>query len=425
MANTIFFSWQADTQTLSSRNLIERALERAISRIEKDASVEQAVRELEVDRDTKDVAGSPPIVDTIFKKIDQAAVFVADLTFIGKRLDGRPTPNPNVLIEYGWALKSLGYSRIVPVMNTAFGEPTADSMPFNLGHLRRPITYHCADAAGENDRRQTREQLADHLQAAIRLVLESEDYQKSLPVAPHYEPVHPVNGEARFTPKGEPIGVVPGGVNRSPQKVYVSSAPACWFRMMPTIDPRREWTNPDIHNAMTSRVVVGPLNRDWPGYTVVRSEDGLGLFHGSEDEKRKITLAAALVFGFGRGEIWTIDTYWLKACRNDKGQPTMPDVEPSFRRALTDYGRFLSGLGIDPPYRWIAGMENLKDRLLYVPQQRGYGRISNSANGVCMRDVIIASGNYSPGDPEGATLKPFFSKLYEACGISRQDWQDA
>src|SRR5207302_8308720 len=113
---------------------IERALERAASRTGDDTSVEEAIRDLSIDRDTKDVPGSPPIVDTIFQKIDKAAVFVPDLTFVGHRLDGRPTPNPNVLIEYGWALKSLGHARIVPVMNTAFGQPSADTMPFNLHH---------------------------------------------------------------------------------------------------------------------------------------------------------------------------------------------------------------------------------------------------------------------------------------------------
>jgi hypothetical protein len=132
MPNIIFFSWQADTQTNVGRNFIERALERAADRIGGDANVEEAVRDLSVDRDTKDVPGSPPIVDTILWKIDNAAVFVPDLTFIGDRLDGRRTPNPNVLIEYGWALKSLGHGRIVPVMNSAFGKPTSEAMPFNL-----------------------------------------------------------------------------------------------------------------------------------------------------------------------------------------------------------------------------------------------------------------------------------------------------
>src|SRR4051794_26567008 len=119
MALTIFFSWQADRSTKEGRNLVERALEAAVGRIGQDAAIEEAIRELAVDRDTKGVPGSPPIVETIFKKIDGAAVFVPDLTFVGLRNDGRPSPNPNVLIEYGWALKALGHARILPVMNIA------------------------------------------------------------------------------------------------------------------------------------------------------------------------------------------------------------------------------------------------------------------------------------------------------------------
>jgi len=68
MPNTIFFSWQADTKTRSGRNFIERALTHAASRISEDTEVEDAVREeLTVDRDTMGVAGSRPIVDTIFR----------------------------------------------------------------------------------------------------------------------------------------------------------------------------------------------------------------------------------------------------------------------------------------------------------------------------------------------------------------------
>lgn len=155
MPSTIFFSWQIDTPGREGRNFIERALERAVSRISKDESVEEAERELAVDRDTKGVAGSPPIVDTIFRKIDQAAVFVPDLTFIGNRPDGRPTPNPNVLIECGWALKSITHGRIVPVMNTAFGQPSAENMPFDMHHLRNPITYHCPEDFNERQHEMT------------------------------------------------------------------------------------------------------------------------------------------------------------------------------------------------------------------------------------------------------------------------------
>jgi hypothetical protein len=70
--------------------------------------VEEAVREgLTLDKDTRGVPGSPPLFDTILKKIEGATVFVPDLTFVGTRSNGEPTPNPNVLIEYGCALRHL------------------------------------------------------------------------------------------------------------------------------------------------------------------------------------------------------------------------------------------------------------------------------------------------------------------------------
>lgn len=120
MTTSIFFSWQSDTPTKIGRNFLRKALEEACEEIVAESSISEALRdELVVDSDTKVEAGQPPIADTIFKKIDAAAVFVADVTFTAKRVDGRPTPNPNVLIEYGWALKSLGHSRVISIMNDA------------------------------------------------------------------------------------------------------------------------------------------------------------------------------------------------------------------------------------------------------------------------------------------------------------------
>jgi hypothetical protein len=55
--NTVFFSWQADTPTREGQNLFERALKRAATRISGDTTVEEPVRDLAIDRDTKGVAG--------------------------------------------------------------------------------------------------------------------------------------------------------------------------------------------------------------------------------------------------------------------------------------------------------------------------------------------------------------------------------
>jgi hypothetical protein len=181
---TVFFSWQSDRDSRTGQNLIERALESAIAKIRKDVTLLEADREGGgplVDRDTRNVAGSPPVVDTIFKKIDAVAVFVPDLTFVGARPDKRPTPNPNVLIEYGWALKTLGHGRIIAVMNTAYGEPKGDNMPFDLRHQQYPITYFCPKGASDSSRAAAMETLAKAFEDALRAVFDSREFRNSPP----------------------------------------------------------------------------------------------------------------------------------------------------------------------------------------------------------------------------------------------------
>lgn len=175
--NTIFFSWQADRPNGVCRNFIERCLQSAIDRLNVDIDIKEAIRdELLVDRDTKDVPGTPAIFDTILKKIETAGVFVCDLTFVGKRDDGRPTSNPNVLIEYGYALSALGTERIIAIVNDAYGEPTNVSLPFNLAHRRFPISYTLSEHASEEDRKTVRIGLVRALEGALRTIFDSTAY---------------------------------------------------------------------------------------------------------------------------------------------------------------------------------------------------------------------------------------------------------
>jgi hypothetical protein len=131
---------------------------------------------LHVDRDTKNVPGTPAIFETIMAKIAAASVFVADLSFVGERSDGRPTPNPNVLIEYGYALAGPGSERIVAVLNDIYGKPTNVNLPFNLAHMRFPITYTLAENASEEERKAARIALTKSLEGALRTIFESADY---------------------------------------------------------------------------------------------------------------------------------------------------------------------------------------------------------------------------------------------------------
>ncbi len=170
MKITIFYSWQSDTRAAANRTLIERSLEDAAKDIREDGSI---ALEPVVDRDTLAVPGAPDIDKTILEKIDASEVFVADVTIVNTDSGAEPTPNPNVLIELGYALKALGTQRVVLVQNTAFGSP--ERLPFDL-RQKRVLCYESPEQAEE--RATIRRQLQAHLRKAISTVL-AELQQKS------------------------------------------------------------------------------------------------------------------------------------------------------------------------------------------------------------------------------------------------------
>jgi len=212
-------------------------------RVGDDALTQPGAGGYAVDMDTKGVSGSPPIVDTIFKKIDAAAIFVADLTFVGNRLSGNPTPNPNVLIEYGWALKRLGYARIISVMNTEFGDPRAKKLPFDLEHLRHPLQYHCSIDDDDEARNKARRALSKNLEGAIKAVVGSEEFKKDLPrpaPLPHFQPQEPQDGRGRFRAAGRPLGANDRlRMAEVDPEVYLIEGGVSWLRVMPEFKTRQ------------------------------------------------------------------------------------------------------------------------------------------------------------------------------------------
>ena len=186
MTHHIFFSWQSDTPNAVGRSMIEACLERAIGLLQADAEVDLADRELAMDKDTLHVPGSPAIAETIYAKIDRSAVFLSDLTYVAVRSSGGGIPNPNVLIEHGWALKSLTSRRVVSVMNIALGDPEHHELPFDLRHVRRPILYACPADANPEDRKIARDGLTKHLVTALKAIFKDAVVREGLqPPAPH------------------------------------------------------------------------------------------------------------------------------------------------------------------------------------------------------------------------------------------------
>lgn len=133
----IFFSWQADLPS----NQTKRFLEDSIN-IAKDSLSETI--EIIPDEATRERFGAPDVMDSIFDKIDECDLFIADVSIVGNYIPPKFAekenakfkffPNPNVLLELGYAAASKTWNRCICFANTEYGD--ISDLPFDLNHRR-------------------------------------------------------------------------------------------------------------------------------------------------------------------------------------------------------------------------------------------------------------------------------------------------
>lgn len=123
----VFFSWQSDLPEISAR--IKDAINGAINAFP-DCSLEESA---------SNSTGSPNIVSKLFENIEEADLFIADLSLAyrctKKAENGEQekySPNPNVLIELGYAAKVLGWERIICIVP----KDNIINLPFDINQHR-------------------------------------------------------------------------------------------------------------------------------------------------------------------------------------------------------------------------------------------------------------------------------------------------
>lgn len=151
MKCTIFYSWQSDLPNKDNRSFIESCIEKAIK---KDKLGLEAGLTIAVDRDTKKTVGTPDIAGTIFDKIAKTDIFICDISIINGNDKGRKCPNPNVLLELGYAVRTLGWDRIICFYNLKYGD--IKSVPFDLSHRR----IFCYNSDNENEKEEVSKALS-------------------------------------------------------------------------------------------------------------------------------------------------------------------------------------------------------------------------------------------------------------------------
>ena len=314
---TIFYSWQSDTPSEVNRGFIENALRAALDRLKADAALEPALRKssLELDKDTEGVAGSPPITQTILDKIEACGVFVADLTFVGesvksgrrKNRSKRLLPNPNVLLEYGFALRSRGHERMIAVMNTAYGEPGNENLPFDVRHVRWPITYKLSSF--EMERTATvLEDLTVKLVEALRLTLQTGIAVSEERFLPHPKTTDP----SSFFTSAEEL-VSEGIFGHSLRITTVPDSGRAYLRLYPSRVAPIFGSELEARD-LARRGDLRPMGREYAGWSHSRNAFG-GIAYTSPSEGRlypdavgddEVTVAAR--YGLGASERYFFST---------------------------------------------------------------------------------------------------------------------
>lgn len=124
---TIFYSWQNDTD--GDRQYVRNVLQNSVDALMKELEVD-----IQIDSDSRDEDGERSIDVAILNKIANCDFFVCDVTPVGKLHPSaeiyKELPNPNVMLELGFAIGNIGWERCILVWNTKIG--AQQNAPFDI-----------------------------------------------------------------------------------------------------------------------------------------------------------------------------------------------------------------------------------------------------------------------------------------------------
>ena len=219
-------------------------------------------------------------------------------------------------------------------------------------------------------------------------------------------------GSARFRPRGEPLGVSVDIVSQmvgSPvtSPVLLDEGPAMWLRLMPATDPGRTWLVLELKEP-AMKLATLPLIPSGGDVGFLRSNDGCGYYRTTGGGQDAYKTSYGVAYVFTTGEVWIINAFIGRSGfffeLNESG----------YNKSIEGSASLLESLGINGPYRWVVGIEGIKDNQLRIPNR--YDRVW----GPCMTDMVKREGLYRKGDDLAKLLDPFFDEVYDQCGLERR-----
>ena len=416
MPSNVFYSWQSDLANTLNRSLIRKALDDAISKINHDFDIDEPIR---IDQDTQGVSGSPPITETIFKKIDECAVFIPDVSFVSGADETRQSPNPNVMIEYGYAVKSRGDARIIPVFNTAFGD--WKELPFDMRHKRRPILYSASSELSAEDLRNVRSRLANQFETALRTAQSNglfhapdKDVLVHQPMAAKDE----LGGS--FLSEGETLGVALRlGLSEVDANLVLRDGPLLYMRLWQRSSREVEFTNSEATSIVRDSGLRPMCSSGSGGWSHGRNRYGSFCFYTFEESRSEVIGMTQL---FKSGEMWGIDTYHMNIRERNKSSSQNRYIPTSavesdlictlenYLRTARDYTKLV------PPLELRVGATQIIDHRLAVdPALYANARMGKFFEHSFESDCSIESYD----QPAEKILTQFFELMFDQAGVTR------
>jgi hypothetical protein len=356
----IFWSWQSDTPQSIGKLFVRDALLEVVRDLAEDTDLQPAERPDAVDHDTLDVPGSPQIASTILEKIERCAVFVADITPVGQTQAGKRLPNPNVLIELGYALKCLGLERIILVMNTYQGA-SLKHLPFDLRHWRAPITYNLAPDK-EDHRHESSSKLMEELRSRLLPCLKAAALKaksaKEASAQPQLGKGTSSTNLALWEDLGATVFATPISVLGAPQELIVPNSPSIYCRIIPEKPYKARRTQIAPRNSQ--EIHFAPIGGG--GFETGTNEAGAISWSTTYNRQE---LHSVCQWFQDTGEFWAI---FFGAIVEHAGTRTFIglDAVAATRTFLRIHSRTLLNAGSTGPWRVQAGATKIKGSAMYV-----------------------------------------------------------
>ena len=399
----VFWAWQSDLDGKISRHFVRAALEKAIGQLNEQADIEARPDEqMELDHDRKDIPGSPDLAVTIFEKIKASKVFVADVTPVAKTENDKRIINPNVAIEIGYALASLGDKQVLFIMNESFG--TREDLPFDIKHKAGPLFYRLSEGADNGAIEAEQKRFCGTLKEALK------PYRRAPISKPStFESFKSNRSDGFFVAPGTTLAESPRGV--PPQQFSMDQGSHIYLKISP------KFSHGDFLDLAAMKLVRAKLGSfsafpesDESAIWHRENEWGIIAFNLARDGDQ---LIGSLTQSFRSGEIWGVNTDAIKHGSNHN-YINSTSIENAFRNSLPRYIDYICDLVPSPfPIVAEAGAVHVLNKIITASGQI----IDNNLK--IARDDIVHQGDINNREGVNNFLLGFFEKIYQTAGRKR------